>query len=516
MMKHKLQAVLFRSFFAKFFLISTACAAPSLPNELLQDSLVYCTNATGFSFNSRKSGVGTNMNVVMEQIYDKLIEFDPQTNSLKPALAERYEISDDGLLISLDLRKNVAFHQTEWFTPTRKLNAEDVVFSLQRFLEGHSNVAEVSALTDGRVQIRLVRPDSAFLSHLTSRFAVILSKEYASLLMEKREIAQLDILPVGTGVYQLSSYVPNDYVRLRPNPYYWGKTATIRNMIVDFSATATGRMAKFLNGDCDVSAFPEPSQIQVLSPEQGYSVETRGANLLFVAFNFKRPIGNNPALRQKITQAINRKRLAELFFYGQAEVAENVLPKALFNIENIGSYDYSDRVQAEELVKEKLNLWLIDEQQIYPLHPRKMGEFLRMELQKVGISAEVKTVSRADLTRLNTQGNADYDLILGSHLAHNFDANSFLATMLSCHQQRENSLANWCSDEFEHLLENARLTEDDYLRELFYRQIQMLLEIELPILPLVNVNRVLLVSSDIEQVNITPFGQVNLSEIRLK
>lgn len=516
MMKGKLQAVLFRSFFAKFCLISTACAAPSLPAELLQDSLVYCTNATGFSFNPQKAGSGSNMNVVTEQIYDKLIEFDPKTNSLKPALAERYEISDDGLVISLELRKNVAFHQTDWFTPTRKLNAEDVVFSLRRVLAGHSNVVQISAAAEDRVQIHLARPDSAFPSRLANRFAVILSKEYASLLAEKGESAQLDLLPVGTGVYQLSSYVPNDYVRLRPNPYYWGKTATIRNMIVDFSATATGRMAKFLNGDCDISAFPEPSQIQVLSPEQGYSVETQGANLLYVAFNFKRPIGNDLALRQKVAQAINRKRLAELFFYGQAGVAENVLPKALFDVENIGSYDYSESVQASEQPTETLNLWLIDEQQIYPLHPRKMGEFLRAELQRAGISAKVKTVSRADLTRLITQGNADYDLILGSNLAHNFDANSFLAPMLSCNQTVGSNLANWCSEEFDYLLENARLTEDDYLRELFYRQIQMLLEIELPILPLVNVNRVLLVNSEIEQVNITPFGQVKLSEIRLK
>ncbi|HDL6271846.1 TPA: ABC transporter substrate-binding protein, partial [Mannheimia haemolytica] len=83
-------AVIFSVCFANLGLNSTAYAAPSIPQELLENSLVYCTTSSGFSFNPQKSDVSSNMNVVTEQIYDKLVEFNPKKNRLEPALAESY------------------------------------------------------------------------------------------------------------------------------------------------------------------------------------------------------------------------------------------------------------------------------------------------------------------------------------------------------------------------------------------------------------------------------------------
>ncbi len=104
-------AVIFSVCFANLGLNSTAYAAPSIPQELLENSLVYCTTSSGFSFNPQKSDVSSNMNVVTEQIYDKLVEFNPKKNRLEPALAESYSISDDGLVITLRLRKMLLFIQ---------------------------------------------------------------------------------------------------------------------------------------------------------------------------------------------------------------------------------------------------------------------------------------------------------------------------------------------------------------------------------------------------------------------
>lgn len=553
MMKLRLQAVLFGCFFAN----SMAIAAPSIPAELLQDSLVYCTNVSGFSFNPQKADVSTNMNVVTEQIYDKLLEFDSKNNRLKPALAERFEVSDDGLEITFYLRKKVAFHQTKWFTPTRFLNAEDVLFSLNRvigkenrdlpelireesgenyrqqsalarelaerahfpFFESidlKNKIESISAIDNYRVRIRLTKPDSSFLSHLASQFAVILSKEYALQLNADENMAMLDLLPVGTGVYQLESYVQNDYVRLKPNPNYWGEKAHIRNMIVDFSTSGTGRMAKFLNGECDVAAFPEPSQIQILNDEKGYLLERAGANLAYLAFNFDRAIGHDIRLRKRISQAINRQRLAQMLFYGRAEVPQQVVPSALFESQNSDDYMYIQH-NGEKFTETPLSLWVVDEKRVYSPNPLKMAEMIRFDLAQAGIMVKVKTVSRAYLTQKMEEGAADYDMILSGWLANNFEPDSFLSPLLVC--QAKNSvtnLSNWCSDEFDQLLENARLTEDRHLRDLFYGQIQRLLAEQLPLFPLLNAQRLLVVNNDVTQVNISSFGQVKLSEMRLK
>ena len=79
---------------------------------------------------------GTSYNASSQQVYNRLVEFKKGSTDLEPALAESWEISDDGLTYTFHLRKGVKFHTTKEFTPTRDFNADDVVFSFQRQLGG--------------------------------------------------------------------------------------------------------------------------------------------------------------------------------------------------------------------------------------------------------------------------------------------------------------------------------------------------------------------------------------------
>lgn len=559
-------AVIFSMIFANFSANLTAWAAPSIPKELLVNSLIYCTTSSGFSFNPQKSDVSANMNVVTEQIYDKLVEFNPHKNRLEPALAERYSISEDGMEITLYLRKNVSFHTTDWFTPTRKFNAEDVVFSLNRMIGANTElpeitptlskgilhhrrqsymyqkaasqiyfpyfesidlrhkIAKVSAPSPYVVKIELTKPDSSIMANLASQYAVILSKEYALQLNADENLVQLDLLPVGTGVYQLQSYEDNYRVRLKPHSDYWGKKAHIQNMIVNFSAEATGRMAKFLNDECHVVAFPEPSQLSVLKNER--RISSQGANLAYLAFNMRRDIGHDLALRQKIARSINRQRIADRLFYGQAEVADNVLPTALWKTKNTGSYPYMGNEipinQDGEKIKNpeknnRLMLWVIDEKRVYNPHPIKMAEMIRSDLATQQIEIDIRQVSRAYLVQQLENKTADYDLILGGWLANNLDPGHFLEALLSCKSaDTVTNLSNWCNEDFDFWLQTARLSEDSASTNLLYEFAQKLLEEQLPVLPLVNANRVLVVNNAIQNAEISPFGQVKLSELRLE
>ncbi|QIM66495.1 peptide ABC transporter substrate-binding protein [Mannheimia granulomatis] len=564
MVKMNKLAVVFLALFANFSLNLTAWAAPSIPKELQENSLVYCTTSSGFSFNPQKSDLSSNMNVVTEQIYDKLFEFNPKKNQLESALVERYSISENGLVVTLYLRKNVSFHSTKWFTPTRKFNAEDVVFSLNRMMGNTTDLPEISlsdisgtlhhqhqsyiyqkaarqiyypyfesvdlrnkivrisAPAAHVVKIELSKPDSSILAHLASQYAVILSKEYALQLNADENLAQLDLLPVGTGVYQLESYENNNEVRLKPNPYYWGKKAHIQNMIVDFSTEATGRMAKFLNNECHIVAFPEPSQLSVLKNER--LISSKGANLVYLAFNMQRPIGEDLPFRQKIAQSINRQRIADKLFYGTGEVADNVLPTALWQKKNPESYPYLAHQQREQAVEnsknfaknDRLKLWVIDEKRVYNPHPIKMAEMIRADLSAQQIEVDIRLVSRAYLVQQLENKTADYDLILGGWLANNLDPNSFLEAILSCKMaDTVTNLSNWCNEDFDFWLQTARLSEDASSSHLLYEFSQKLLEEQLPILPLVNANRVLVIDNVVQNAEISPFGQVKLSELRL-
>lgn len=555
MIKNKL-AVRFALFFAIFSFNQTAYSAPQIPDELLDNSLVYCTNVSGFSFDPQKADMGTNMNVVTEQIYDKLVEFDPVKDKLKPSLAKRFTRSRDGLTLRFYLRKGVKFQTTDWFAPTRDFNAEDVVFSLSRVLgeikdlsefnssnklkdqEGYRNylfqkksnkthfpyfesidlnskIKSVKAISKYVVEIKLNQRDSSLLAHLASQYAVILSKEYATQLSADDNLAQLDLLPVGTGVYQVENYAQNEYVRLKANPDYWGEKANIENLVIDFSSNGTGRMAKFLNKECDISAFPEPSQLS--SIPRGRFANTAGANLAFLAFNFLRPEMRDINLRRKIARAINRERLQRTLFYGVAEVAYNVLPAALFADKDMAHYPYRPDLSYDDKDLIPLTMWVVNEKHVYNLHPLKMAELIRHDLRQVGIKLTIKPVSRSYLVQQLEARKADYDLILTGWLANNYDPDNFLSAVLGCESQKwATNVSNWCSLEFEGLLSKARIEPYDDERTKLYKQAELLFRERLPILPLLNVNRLLVINERVEDVSISPFGQVNLSKVKLK
>ena len=569
------QAGRFQAFFARAFFSQalaalaifgvnlTAYAAPSVPPALRNERLIYCTDGADFSFNPQRAEAGSNLNVVTEQLYDKLIAFDPASNQLKPALAERFMVSEDGRILTLHLRKKVAFHHTPWFTPSRPFNAEDVVFSLQRMMGSAFELPELSAeqqatlaryhinseraakayfpyfesvaLKDRIAAIRVIdphtveltlrQPDPALPYLLASQHAVMLSKEYALQLNADNNLAQLNRLPIGTGAYQMQDFAQNDHVRLVPNPNYWGEKAKIAHLIVDFSATSTGRMARFLNNECDLVAFPEPSQLAMLDPKQGYLVQTEGANLAFLAFNFWQPQMQAVKLRQKIARAINRPRLANLLFYQTASVAENVLPKVMFNRPNPTGYPYLPDASLPNLADseppqnspkiDRLKLWVIDEKKVYNPHPLKMAELIRTDLAKVGIALDVRQVSRAYLVQQLEQKAADYDLILGGWLASDFELNSFFTPLLGCEAAPTvTNLSNWCDPEFDRLLAQTNGVSAEHSQRLA-ADIEQHLQEKLPILPLVNSQRLLLAHHRVQNVQLSPFGQVNLSRLRL-
>ena len=87
-------------------------AAPRVPEFLTENGLTYCTNASGFSFNPQTADAGTSMNVVTEQIYNKLFEIKNHSANVTPVLAQSYSISPDGKEILINLRHGVKFHQT--------------------------------------------------------------------------------------------------------------------------------------------------------------------------------------------------------------------------------------------------------------------------------------------------------------------------------------------------------------------------------------------------------------------
>ena len=109
-----------------------------------KDSIfVYCSEGSPRFLNPQLATDGTSLDAV-DDVYDGLVQFKRGTSDVEPALAVSWKVSKDGLNYTFKLRKGVSFHTTKEFTPTRELNAEDVVFTFERVLNKNHPYHKVS------------------------------------------------------------------------------------------------------------------------------------------------------------------------------------------------------------------------------------------------------------------------------------------------------------------------------------------------------------------------------------
>lgn len=543
------------------FMVNTVVAAPRVPEELTDNGLIYCTHASGFSFNPQTSDAGTSMNVVTEQIYNKLFEIS-NTAIPTPILAQSYSISPDGKIITIYLRKGIKFHHTDWFKPTRDFNADDVVFSLNRVLgyetylptleqsavdyknpqyrifheqakkvrfpyfesiKLNQKIESVKALNPHTVQITLFKPDASILSHLASQYAIIFSQEYAVQLNADDNLVQLDLLPVGTGPYKVKNYFRNQYVRLEKNEDYWKKDAKIKNIIIDLSTDRTGRLVKFFNGECQIASYPEVSQLGLLkeNDKRYYVKSAEGMNLAYLAFNFQNAVIQDEQVRRAIAQAINRQRIIKTIYHNTATVANNIIPNISWassvNTPDF-AYDFNPS-EAKKVLQDKqlhLNMWVLNEEQVYNPAPLKTAELIKEDLNNVGVNVTIRSVTRTFLIDQLNKKSENYDMILTGWLAGNLDPDSFMRPILSCNSASEmTNLSNWCDEDFDQLMDKALDSPNLWERAHVYNQAQELILSKLPIIPLANMKRVLVVNSRVRHIEMNPFGSLNFSTLSL-
>ena len=544
------------------FMVNMVVAAPRVPEELTDNGLIYCTHASGFSFNPQTSDAGTSMNVVTEQIYNKLFEIS-NTAIPTPILAQSYSISPDGKIITIYLRKGIKFHHTDWFKPTRDFNADDVVFSLNRVLgyetylptleqsavdyknpqyrifheqakkvrfpyfesiKLNQKIESVKALNPHTVQITLFKPDASILSHLASQYAIIFSQEYAVQLNADDNLVQLDLLPVGTGPYKVKNYFRNQYVRLEKNEDYWKKDAKIKNIIIDLSTDRTGRLVKFFNGECQIASYPEVSQLGLLkeNDKRYYVKSAEGMNLAYLAFNFQNAVIQDEQVRRAIAQAINRQRIIKAIYHNTATVANNIIPNISWassvNTPDF-AYDFNPS-EAKKVLQDKqlhLNMWVLNEEQVYNPAPLKTAELIKEDLNNVGVNVTIRSVTRTFLIDQLNKKSENYDMILTGWLAGNLDPDSFMRPILSCNAASEmTNLSNWCDEDFDQLMDKALDSPNLWERAHVYNQAQELILSKLPIVPLANMKRVLVVNSRVRHIEMNPFGSLNFSTLSLR
>ncbi|MHA7885672.1 ABC transporter substrate-binding protein, partial [Nitratireductor rhodophyticola] len=235
-------------------------AATVLSGAAGAKTLVYCSEGSPEGFDPALYTAGTTFDASSKPVYNRLVQFEPGTTKTIPGLAESWEISDDGLEVTFKLREGVKFHTTDFFTPSRDFNADDVLFSFNRqlqedhpyhaYVEGASweyfngmsmpdLVKSIEKVDDYTVKFVLNRPEAPFIANLAMDFASIFSKEYADKLAEGGNLSDLNQKPVGTGPFQFVAYQPDAVIRYKAHPDYWNGKQPIDDLVFAITTEAS-------------------------------------------------------------------------------------------------------------------------------------------------------------------------------------------------------------------------------------------------------------------------------------
>src|ERR1700710_2453289 len=244
--------------------------------------LTVCTESSpdGFDVVQFNSLVTTNASA--DVIFNTLVSYDEVAKKVTPALAERWDVSPDGLTYTFHLRPNVAFQTTDYFTPSRKLTADDVVFSFQRMLDDsnpwhkvagasgfpHAQsmglvrlIKSVTKTDDNTVTFVLNQPNATFVPILTMGFASIYSAEYAGQRLKAGKQVNFNSAPIGTGPFMLKSYTKDAVIRYDVNPTYWGVKPKVDRLIYAITPDASVRAQKNKAGGCQIALSPKPQGV---------------------------------------------------------------------------------------------------------------------------------------------------------------------------------------------------------------------------------------------------------------
>lgn len=511
-------------------------------SAVFTEGVIYCSEGAPTTFNPQLVTSGTTIDATSKQLYNRLIDFDNTNFKKLPSLAKTWHVTDDGLKLTFYLRKNIEFHHTSYFTPTRKMNADDVIFSFNRILQPDNPfyisvlgnfpffngvkfaevVKEIEKIDDYTIRFILNRPDSAFLANIAAPFSVILSKEYSEQLLsynDPSKLEDLDMLPIGTGPYKFSSFRNNSVLRYLKHQDYWRNDVNIEQLIYHISPSNTGRLTKLLTHECDVISYPIAPEV-IIERDDLVLEEVTSFNVAFLAFNTQRPPFDNYLVRKALAHAINRQAIISAVYFDQAEIADSLIPKASWGFtDSIPRLPY-DVEKAKALLNDaglsdgfSFDLWAMPLQRPYNPNALKMAKLIKSDLKQIGIEANIVTYEWT--TFLRKLENSEHQTVLIGWSADHPDPDNFLSPLLSCSSiATGRNRAFWCDPSFDNLLNLALRTNDTQQRREYYVQAQQILADNIPLFPLAHSKRYQAKQARITGSILTPFGGISFEDVK--
>ena len=261
-----------------------------------------------------RSASGDSEIAVLNALYDYLIETDAAAN-LVPRLASSWELSDDGLVYTLQIRDDATWHDGSPVT------VDDVLWTIQWHQESESTVASlitaaesIEAVDGNKIAISLSEPNPDFLYNLTDNKFVILK--------EGAENVGIDFN--GSGPFVLDEIIPGDRAIMSANANYWGGAPSIDRLEFIFFDDQQAGIAAVQGGTADGIMRLDNSSFLGFAADANFNtsdIPTSGHHL--TRLRSDQAPGNDPRVRKAFKLATDRDAIWERVQLGYGAVGKD-------------------------------------------------------------------------------------------------------------------------------------------------------------------------------------------------
>jgi dipeptide transport system substrate-binding protein len=487
------------------YLAAAAVLALGMAGAAQAKTLVYCSEGSPENFNPQINTTGTSYDAA-RPVYNQLVEFEPGTTNVIPGLAEKWEVSSDGLTVTFHLRKGVKWHSNANFKPTRDFNADDVLFSFNRQWKEDSPYHKVSGgaydyfndmgmpdlltaidkVDDNTVKFTLKEPNAPIVANLAMDFATILSGEYADVMLKAGTPEKVDQEPIGTGPFTFVNYQKDAVIRFKANPDYWGGKPKIDDLVFAITKDPTARYAKLQKNECQVMVAPNPADLAAMKANADVNLLSQaGLNIAYLSFNVTKPPFDKKEVRQALSMAIDKAAIIKDVYQGAGQGAKNFIPPTIWSYnDSIQDYPY-DPEKAKAMLKAagvdglKSDLWWMPVSRPYNPNAKRIAEMMQSDLSKVGVETTLVSYEWGEY-RKRLQGGEHQMGQLG-WTGDNGDPDNFFF-LLGCDAARigGQNITKWCNKEFDEDLKKARTLSDIAERTKLYMRMQEIVHDEAP------------------------------------
>ncbi len=274
-----------------------------------------------------------------------------------PDLAERWEVSKDGLTWTFFLRRNVRWHDGQEFTADDVKFTYDLVLNPKLAANAAANfrsIKEVQVVDKYTVRFVLSSPTSSLAALMGTNAGILPKHAFEGVADPWAHDAFNKRTPIGTGAFRVSEYVSGSHVNLVRNDNYFLGRPTIDSITFKVLPDPNSQIAQLLSGELTLIIVDNPASVRALQSRADIEITTvPQVNFYWLAVNHTNPILRDKRVKQAMLYALDRKAMINGFLQGYAREATGIISPALayYYRADVKTYEF-DRVKARALLAE--------------------------------------------------------------------------------------------------------------------------------------------------------------------